>query len=48
LDLSALDALNLVAAYALGYRVRQAPNTPNAFINLGEGAIAFDPQRGAA
>jgi hypothetical protein len=42
------NGMFLVAAYALGYRVRQVPNTPNAFINLGEGAIAFDPQRGAA
>jgi hypothetical protein len=42
------NGMFLAAAYALGFRVRQIPNTPNAFINLGEGAIEFDPQRGAA
>ena len=42
------NGMFLAAAYALGFRVRQIPNTPNACINLGEGAIEFDPQRGAA
>ncbi|AWN40077.1 hypothetical protein [Methylobacterium durans] len=39
------NGMFLAAAYALGFRVRQAPGTPYAFINLGERAVKLDTQR---